>query len=283
MCPLHEAGCKAKLVRSELASHMAENSQQHLVDMMGAFTELKKQVCSLQSHQQSLVTSMQSIRSEIDYISTKEVQAQTQHLTHLLQMQVSRNISEGLTIFSRRQDSINASQNAAIDCIKTQLMQPPKIMERGDSVAFRMTNYTTWQHGGVWRSPPFYCTDDFEMCLKVNVWQKEISLLLIKGDVYQLPHHFQTLKLQVLDQDLVTYTQQSYQPQRQLSYRSYTQESNTIMSQGQPLRRQFRQEDFEPHHLTSEETARTVKIDTYTDYGTLVANDSIVVQASWPN
>ena len=88
-CPHQEAGCKAKLVRSELASHMAENSQQHLVDMMKAFTELKKKVGSLESHQQSLVTSMQSIRSEIDYINTKEAQAHTKRLIHLIEMQGS--------------------------------------------------------------------------------------------------------------------------------------------------------------------------------------------------
>ena len=289
-CPLHEAGCKAKLVRSKLASHMAENSQQHLVDMMGAFTELKKQVCSLQSHQQSLVTSMQNIRSEIDYISTKEVQAQTQHLIHLLQMQVSGSISQGLTTFSHRQNSINASQNAAIECMKTQLMQPPKIKERGDSVAFRMTNYTTWQHGGVWSSPPFHWSNNFEMCLKVNARQKEISLVLIKGDVYQLREDYCALKLQVLDQ--VAYTYQSYSSYTDQSYLSYTgqpysheqefyydDDSSCLSPQGYYHRKR------DPHHChpTPEEEARTIEKHTYTDGGTLVANDSIVVQASWPD
>ena len=76
--------CKAKLVRSELASHMAENSQQHLVDMMKASTELKEKVGSFESHQQSLVTSMQSIHSEIDYLNTKAAQDETQYLIRLL-------------------------------------------------------------------------------------------------------------------------------------------------------------------------------------------------------
>lgn len=283
-CPHQEAGCKAKLVRSELASHMAENSQQHLVDMMKAFTELKKKVGSLESHQQSLVTSMQNIRSEIDYINTKEAQAHTKSLIYLIEMQhssssyirASGDNSERL----RMQDSITASQNAAIECIKTQLMQPPKIVKRGDSVAFRMTDFRTWQNGRVWSSPPFYCADDFEMCLKVNVWQNEISLLLIKGDVHQLPHHFQALKLQVLDQGLVTYTHQSYQSpsygsQRQQSYYSHFG-ARTDYGQG------YYQD---PHHCdpTPEERARTIKKHTYTDRGTLVANDSIVVQASWPD
>ena len=194
---------------------MAENSQQHLVDMMGAFTELKKQVDLLESHQQSLVTSMQSIRSEIDYINTKAAQAQTQHLIHLLERESS-------TASSHTLHSVTSSQNAAIECIKTQLMQPPKITKRGDSVAFRMTNYTTWQHGRVWCSPPFYCAGDYEMCLKVNVRQKEISLVLIKGDVNRLRQSFFAFKLQVLDQ--VAYTHQPYSSHRYRSYSSCTRQ-----------------------------------------------------------
>lgn len=289
-CPLSEAGCKAKLVRSELASHMAENSQQHLVDMMEAFTELRKKVGLLESHQQSLVTSLQSIRSEIDYINTKEAQAQAKHLIWLLEASsrdryASSNISEGLTAFSRNLDSITASQKAAIECIKTQLMQPPKIVKRGDSVAFRMTNFTTWQHGRVWDSPPFYCSDDFEMCLKVNVREKMISLQLIKGDVNQLPQDFRTLKLQVLDQDLVTQPHQQYQQPSYHSYRpsrSYTCGQQPYYSDGWDYGGQdYYQREQDPYP-TPEVTAHILTTHTYTDYNErLVLNDSIVVQASW--
>ena len=278
-CPLHEAGCKAKVVRSELASHMAENSQQHFVDMMEAFTELKEKVGSLESHQQSLVTSMQSIRSEIDYISSEEAHAVTHTRT--------------------------VPQNAAIKCIKTQLMQPPKIVKRGDSVAFRMTNFKTWQHRGVWCSPPFYCADDFEMCLKVNARQNKISLLLIKGGPNQLPHHFKALKLQVLDQRMpqqqlypCAYQQQPLQyhtNQRRHMQSTYVQSPQLARQLPQSSMHQLEcgsaehsiqghtQEKKQTYHATSEEAAHIVKTFTYTDHGTLVANDSIVVQASWPD
>ena len=168
-------------------------------------------------------------------------------------------------------------------------MQPPKIVERGDSVAFRMTNFTTWQHGRVWDSPPFYCSDDFEMCLKVNVSQKMISLQLIKGDINQLPQHFRTLKLQVLDQDLVTQPRQQYQ-QPYHSYRpssSYTYGQQSYYSDGWDYGAEdYYQRKQHPCHRnpTPEVTAHILATHTYTDYyERLVLNDSIVVQASWPD
>ena len=42
-CPFKEAGCEVKPLRSELDDHMTQNTQQHLMLMMGAFGELKEE------------------------------------------------------------------------------------------------------------------------------------------------------------------------------------------------------------------------------------------------
>ena len=42
-CPFQEAGCQVKLVRGDLGSHIANDSQQHLLLVMSAFQELKKE------------------------------------------------------------------------------------------------------------------------------------------------------------------------------------------------------------------------------------------------
>ena len=116
-----------------------------------------------------------------------------------------------------------------------------------------------------------------------------ISLQLIKGDVNQLPQDFRTLKLQVLDQDLVTQPCQQYQ---QSSYRLYGSSTCTSYAHQQQsyYRRGCKVSDFggqnyyqhEHCNPTPEVTAHILTTHTYTEYNErLVLNDSIVVQASW--
>ena len=42
-CPFKEAGCKKRLVRCELEQHMSATQQQHLLMVMGAYKEMKKE------------------------------------------------------------------------------------------------------------------------------------------------------------------------------------------------------------------------------------------------
>ena len=42
-CRFKEAGCDMKQLRSELDDHMTQNTQQHLMLMMGAFQEMKEE------------------------------------------------------------------------------------------------------------------------------------------------------------------------------------------------------------------------------------------------
>ena len=43
-CPFHEAGCTVQIVRSEFDAHMSENQQNHLLVLLGAFLETKKEL-----------------------------------------------------------------------------------------------------------------------------------------------------------------------------------------------------------------------------------------------
>ena len=43
-CPFHEAGCKVNVVRKEFDSHMSGNQQNHLLVLLGAFQETKREL-----------------------------------------------------------------------------------------------------------------------------------------------------------------------------------------------------------------------------------------------
>ena len=43
-CPFREAGCKVNVVRKEIDSHMSRNQQNHLLVLLGAFQETKREL-----------------------------------------------------------------------------------------------------------------------------------------------------------------------------------------------------------------------------------------------
>jgi len=43
-CPFREAGCKVNVVRKEFDSHMSRNQQNHLVMLLRAFQETKREL-----------------------------------------------------------------------------------------------------------------------------------------------------------------------------------------------------------------------------------------------
>ena len=43
-CPFHEAGCTVRVVRREFDVHMSENQQHHLLVLLGAFQETKREL-----------------------------------------------------------------------------------------------------------------------------------------------------------------------------------------------------------------------------------------------
>jgi len=53
-CPFHEAGCTTRVVRREFDAHLSENQQHHLLVLLGAFQETKKELSECQRQLQQL-------------------------------------------------------------------------------------------------------------------------------------------------------------------------------------------------------------------------------------
>ena len=53
-CQFEEAGCDMKPLRSELDDHMTQNTQQHLMLMMGAFQKLKEEFQQLKEENREM-------------------------------------------------------------------------------------------------------------------------------------------------------------------------------------------------------------------------------------
>ena len=150
-CPFQEAGCEEALIRQDFDCHMKLFQQQHLLMVMGAFKETKKRLQSLEA--------------------MKEV------------------IAVDVEILHKRKS--NCQVGISLASIRSQTKTCRLTAEFGDSITYRMTNFSNYKESGnVWHSPPFYYDDGYKMCLEVHAGgvgsgagtHVSLSLLLMKGE-----------------------------------------------------------------------------------------------------
>lgn len=162
-CPFAEVGCAASgLCRETYTEHMSSCHEAHLrlvMDRHQEATGTRSVVSPLEK--------LESIATEIDILEE---------------------------ILSKQ------GANPVLECIKTQLKLPTiRLRWPGESCTFRVSNILQrLESGEVWYSPPFYCLEDFKMCLSVTSSRLAVkdgcthmytlvSLLQLSGDLDQLP------------------------------------------------------------------------------------------------
>ena len=70
-CPFHEAGCKVNVVRKEFDSHMSRNQQNHLLVLLGAYQETKRELDENRKELDESCTKLDQCQRELDESRTK--------------------------------------------------------------------------------------------------------------------------------------------------------------------------------------------------------------------
>ena len=152
-CPFHEAGCKVHVVRKEFDSHMSRNQQNHLLVLLGAYQETKRE----------LDENRRETKRKLDESQTKL------HNTSLKLLETRKELEES----------------------KPNPVEQMTLKRFGDEVTFCMNDYSLYKHTGkVWHSPPFYYKDGYKLCLAVYANGKgagagthvSVELLQMKGE-----------------------------------------------------------------------------------------------------
>jgi len=183
-CPFREAGCKVNVVRKELDSHMTGNQQNHLIVLLGAFQETKRELVEsrrerdesrkeLDECQRKLIKNQRELdesRRELDESRREWDKSETiLHNTNLLLLQTREELEESRSTPAKQMT----------------------LKEDGDELIFCMYGYSLYKHTGkVWHSPPFYYGDGYKLCLAVYANGKgagagthvSVELLQMKGE-----------------------------------------------------------------------------------------------------
>ena len=72
-CPFHEAGCTVQIVRSEFDAHMSENQQNHLLVLLEAFLETKKELS--ESRRELHITTVELLETREELEKMKNTRA----------------------------------------------------------------------------------------------------------------------------------------------------------------------------------------------------------------
>ena len=182
-CPFREAGCKVNVVRKDFDSHMSENQQNHLLVLLGALQESKRELVEsrrerdesrkeLDECQRKLIKNQRELdesRRELDESRRKLDKSETiLHKTNLLLLQTREELEESRSTPAKQMT----------------------LKEDGDEVISCMYGYSLYKHTGkVWHSPPFYYGDGYKLCLAVYANGKgagagthvSVELLQMKG------------------------------------------------------------------------------------------------------
>ena len=164
-CLFHEAGCTVQILRKEFDVHMSENQQHHLLVLLGAFQETKREL----SESQRQLGECQKQQGECE----KELGECRRKLHNM-----------AVKLFETKQELEEGKARPAEK--KIQILK-----HFGDEVTFRMTDFSLYKQAGkVWYSPPFYYRTGYKLCLAVHANGKgagagthvSVELLQMKGE-----------------------------------------------------------------------------------------------------
>ena len=198
-CPFHEAGCKVHVVRKEFDSHMSGNQQNHLLVLLGAYQETKRE---LEKSQTKLVEN----RRELDESKRKL------HNTSLKLLETRKEMEES----------------------KPKPAKQMTLKHDGNGMTFCMNDYSLYKHTGrVWHSPPFYYQGGYKLCLAVYANGKgagagthvSAELLQMKGEHddklrwdrgYEYPYYPWNISIQMMVQN-----KKAWAPEKEISLESH--------------------------------------------------------------
>ena len=152
-CPFAEAGCTDGVVRSQLENHMTSSLQQHLMLVMKDSKETKRELQAKLAKAEEKLSDTEAKLRETE----------------------------------QRQDETLSKLSVAI----SHIFMSNSLVKNGDSVTFRMPNFSYYSHSGkLWHSPPFYYREGYKMCLAVYAngvgegagTHVSLSLLLLRGE-----------------------------------------------------------------------------------------------------
>ena len=175
-CPFREAGCKVHVVRKELDSHMTGNQQNHLLVLLGAFQETKRELVEIRRE-------WDESRKELDECQRKLIKNQRELNESRRELDKSETIlhNTNLLLLQTREELEESRSTPA---------KQMTLKEDGDEVISCMYGYSLYKHTGkVWHSPPFYYEDGYKLCLAVYANGKgagagthvSVELLQMKG------------------------------------------------------------------------------------------------------
>ena len=134
-CPYAEAGCKEKLKRSQLGTHMASSVQEHLSLITNDYQETKRELVEVKGE-------LLEVKGEL--LEVKGILA-------TLAVQLLRQGTE--------------ADKEMIDFVIACSVRLERI---DDLVKVSMPKFSEYRRSGkVWYSPPFYYRDGYKMCLAV--------------------------------------------------------------------------------------------------------------------
>ena len=147
-CPFAEAGCKSKLRRHQLDSHVTSNQQQHLLLVMGAYKEMKVKLQDMKVELQDTKIELQDTKVELQ--DTKvELQDMKARLTTAVQL-----LRLGTEVDKETVDFV-------VSC-------PKHLKKIGDSVTVTMPRVSEYHRTGkTWNSSHFYYREGYKFYLGV--------------------------------------------------------------------------------------------------------------------
>ena len=129
-CPYYEAGCCVRVVRREFDAHMSQNQQNHILVLLRAFEETKRQLSESQRELGECQRKLSECQGKLDNTSVQLLETR-------LELEES----------------------------KAKPAEKKTLKKHGDEVTFRMTNFSLYKViGKVWHSPPFYFDEGYLQC-----------------------------------------------------------------------------------------------------------------------
>ena len=155
-CPYYEAGCCVRVVRREFDAHMSRNQQNHIIVLLRAFEETKRQLSESQRELGECQRKLSECQGKLDNTSVRLLETR-------LELEES----------------------------KVKPAEKKTLKKHGDEVTFRMTNFSLYKViDKVWHSPPFYFDEGYKLCLAVHTNGKgagagthvSVELLQMRGE-----------------------------------------------------------------------------------------------------
>jgi len=213
-CPFHEAGCTVQILRREFDVHMSENQQHHLLVLLEAFQETKKELSESQRQLGECQKELGECQRKVDEclrkmgVNRRELRENQTELSKCHKELDEKLHNTTAKLLDTRQE---------LEGSKAKQAEKKILKHLGDEVTFRMNNFSLYkQTGKVWHSPAFYYRTGYKLCLAVYANGKgagagthvSVELMQMRGEhdhklKWGEQHHFrirQNISIQMMAQ-----------------------------------------------------------------------------------